>query len=209
MPSGPPSLGPIVAAFLLLGAFPTAAADLEALEAENARLRARIEQLERENAQLRGEARRTRARFPAQVVERQREDGSTLWATEPARIETAGRAAHFLWLERTPGSPEATLWMRTEFSGGIYRRTERLELRLDGAGHSLPVADYDTVRITAGVGSPRPQRRDHEIVRVTLTPPVLAALGEASTMSGQLGRTSFTVPPDVLASLRALARKNA
>ena len=38
-------------------------------------------------------------------------------------------------------------------------------------------------------------------------PPLLAALGEASTISGRLGRTSFTVPTDVLASLRALARK--
>ena len=74
---------------------------------------------------------------------------------------------------------------------------------------ATPIADYDAVRITSGIGSPRPQRRDHEVVGVTLTPPVLAALGEASTMSGQLGRTSFTVPPAVLASLRALARKTA
>jgi hypothetical protein len=192
----------------LLAIRPARADDLQALEAENARLRTRVEQLERENAELQGVVRAAEPPLPARVVERETEDGKPIWATEQARIDTtgAGRAAHWLWLERTPGSPEATLWIRTEFSGGIYRHSERLELRLDGAGHSLPIARYNATRITTGVG-PRPQRRDHEIVSVTLTPPVLAALAQAATMGGRLGRMSFTVPPEALASLRALARK--
>jgi len=192
----------------LLGALPAQADDLQTLEAENATLRARIERLERENAELRGVVRTAEPPVPARVAERKTEDGQTIWTTEQARIDTTGggRAAHYLRLERAPGSPEATLWIRTEFSGGIYRHTDRLELRLDGAEHSLPIASYNATRITTGVG-PRPQRRDHEIVSVTLTPPVLAALAQAATMGGRLGRMSFTVPTDALASLRALARK--
>jgi len=54
----------------------------------------------------------------------------------------------------------------------------------------------------------RPQRRDHETLRFTLDPQILDALAKAATMSGKVGRTSFTVPVDVLASLRALARKS-
>jgi len=193
---------------VLLGTLPAQADDLQTLEAENAALRARIERLERENAELRGVVRAAEPPVPARVEERTTEDGRTIWTTEQARIDTTGggRAAHYLWLERAPGSPEATLWIRTEFSGGIYRHSAHLELRLDGAGHSLPVARYNATRITTGVG-PRPQRRDHEILSVTLTPPVLAALAQAATMSGRLGRMSFTVPTDTLASLRALARK--
>jgi hypothetical protein len=193
----------------LLGALSAQADDLQTLEAENARLRSRVEQLERENAELRGAARTAQPPIPERIVERDTEDGRTIWATEPARIDTTGggRAAHRLWLERSPGSPDATLWIRGEFSGGIYRQVDRLELRLDGAGHALPVASYKATRITAGMGGPRPQRRDHEFVSVTLTPAVLAALGQAATMSGRLGRMSFTVPAEALASLRALARK--
>jgi hypothetical protein len=192
----------------LLAARPARADDLQTLEAENARLRTRIEQLERENAELRGVARTAEPPIAARVVERESEDGKTIWATEQARIDTTGggRAAHWLWLERSPGSPDATLWIRTEFSGGIYRHTDDLELRLDGAGHTLPIARYNATRITTGVG-PRPQRRDHEILSATLTPPVLAALAQAATVSGRLGRMSFTVPAETLASLRALARK--
>jgi len=100
------------------------------------------------------------------------------------------------------------LWIRSEFSGGIYRNTEQLELRLDGKTETLPIAGYDVNRITASSGR-RAQRRDHETVHVVLDARQLAALAETATLSGKLGRTSFTVPAETLASLRALARKTA
>jgi hypothetical protein len=190
---------PIALALLVLcAALPARADELERLRDENARLRQRVEQLERENA--------TPA-IPTRVVERAAPDGTMLAATEPSRIDVTGsRAAHWLWLERAAGRHDATLWIRTEFSGGIYRHTERLALRLDGAEQVLPIASYDATRITTGVAH-RPLRRDHEVVSVIFTPPVLAALAGAASMSGQLGRTAFTVSSDVLASLRALARQ--
>ena len=183
--------------------------DTAALQAENARLRARVAELEHENAQLRGEVKNAEPAIPTRVVERQTDDGSTLWTTEPAPIETnAGRSAHLLWLERRPGEAGGVLWIRSEFSGGIYRNTEQLELRLDGKTETLPIAGYDVNRITANAGR-RPQRRDHETVHVVLEARQLAALSETATLSGKLGRTSFTVPAETLASLRALARKTA
>ena len=194
---------------ILLTALAAHADDLDALRAENARLRARVEELERENATLRGVVRAAEPSIPTHVVERTTPEGNVLWATEPARVDVkdGSRAAHWLWLERSPHAGDATLWIRGEFSGGVYRTTKRLELRLGGVAHSLPIASYDATRITSAVGR-RPLRRDHEVLSVILTPPVLDALASAATMSGQLGRTSFTVPTDVLASLRALARKH-
>ncbi|HWP67065.1 MAG TPA: hypothetical protein VNO26_14300 [Candidatus Limnocylindria bacterium] len=202
---------PIVALLSLLalaGATRAAGDDAEVLRAENERLRARIAELERENARLRGAATRAEPAIPTRVVEREGDDGGTVWSTEPARVETsgAGRAAHYLWLERVPGDPGATLWIRGAYSGGIYRHTDRLELRLDGRTETLPIADYDATRITAGVGH-RPQRRDHETLRVLLDARMLDALAETATLGGQLGRTTFTVPAEALASMRALARK--
>jgi hypothetical protein len=194
---------------ILLAALPVRADDLEALRAENARLRARVDHLERETAALRGLARAAEPAIPTRVVERNGPGGTLLWATEPGRLDVTGgsRAVHWLWMERTAGGADATLWIRGEFSGGGYRSTERLELRFDGTGHALPIVSYDATRITSGVGR-RPLRRDHELLSVRLAPPVLAALGHAAAMTGRLGRTSFTVPPEVLASLRALARKH-
>jgi hypothetical protein len=181
--------------------------ELDTLRTENATLRARLEELERENVELRGIARAAAPAIPTRVVERETPEGKKLWATEPSRIDVTGsRAVHWIWLERSPGVSNATLWIRGEFAGGIYQRTKQLTLRLDGSERTLPIASYDATRITTGVGH-RPQRRDHEVVSVTLTPLILDALGGAATMSGQLGRTSFTVPTDVLASLRALARR--
>jgi hypothetical protein len=183
--------------------------DTAALQAENARLRARVAELERENAQLRGDAKNAEPAIPTRVVERQTDDGSKLWATEPAPIDIGtGRSVHLLWLERAPGEAGGVLWIRSEFSGGIYRNTEQLELRLDGKTETLPIAGYDVNRITASAGR-RPQRRDHETVHVVLDARQLAALAETATLSGKLGRTSFTVPAETLASLRALARKTA
>jgi hypothetical protein len=182
--------------------------DLDALRAENARLRARVDALERENERLRGAASAAEPPIPTHVVERETDDGKTVWATEPGRLEVAGRAVHWIWLERTPGQPGATLWIRGEYSGGIYRQVEHLDLELDGAAQTLPLADYDATRITVGMGH-NPQRRDHETLHFTLDPQALEALAKAATMSGKVGRTSFTVPTDVLASLRALARKQA
>jgi hypothetical protein len=181
--------------------------DTGALQEENARLRARLAELERENARLRGEVNNSQPAIPTRVVERAADDGSKLWTTEPAPIDiSAGRSAHLLWLERTPGEAGGVLWIRSEFSGGIYRNTEQLELQLDGKTETLPIAGYDVNRITANAGR-HSQRRDHETVHVVLDARQLAALAATATLSGKLGRTSFTVPAETLASLRALARK--
>ena len=194
---------------LAVGAAPSArAGDLSALQAENARLKARVAELERENATLRGEARSAQPAIPTKVVEKEKVDGVKVWSTEPAPVQTAGRSEHLLWLERTPGQPGGVLWLRGQFSGGIYRHTEQLELKLDGTTETLPIAGYDVSRITAAIGR-RTQRRDHETVHVVLDARQLSALAETATLSGKLGRTTFTVPAEALASLRALARKTA
>jgi hypothetical protein len=193
----------------LLAALPARADDVDALRAENARLRERVEQLERENAALRGVVRARPAPVPGRVVERETAGGATVWATEPGRLDVTrgSRATHSIWLERTPGTPDATLWIRAEFSGGIHRAAKQLTLTLDGTEHVLPVSDYDATRISGRLGR-GPQRRDHELLRIAVPAPVLTALGGATTATGQLGRTTFTVPPAVLAGLRALARKD-
>jgi len=198
----------LAASLAMLAPGPVRADDLDALRAENARLRARVDALERENERLRGAAPAMEPAIPTHVTERQTDDGTTVWGTEPGRLEVAGRAAHWIWLERTPGQPGATLWIRGEFSGGIYRQVDHLDLDLDGTAQTLPLADYDATRITVGMGR-HPQRRDHETLRFTIDAKVLEALAKAVTMSGKVGRTRFTVPTDVLASLRALARKQA
>src|SRR5262245_7939533 len=119
-----PRVRPIVVGLILpaLAAASARADELETLRAENARLEKRIEELERDNARLRGEVRAAEPATPTHVVERATESGQTLWTTEPERIEVAGRSVHLIWLERTPGQPGATLWLRGEFSGGIYRQ---------------------------------------------------------------------------------------
>ena len=202
-------LVPLVLALAAGGAPCVRADDTAALQAENARLRARVAELEQENARLRGEVKHIEPAIPTHVVERAADDGSKIWTTEPAPIDiSAGRSLHLLWLERTPGEAGGVLWIRSEFSGGIYRNTEQLELRLGGKTETLPIAGYDVNRITASAGR-RPQRRDHETVHVVLDARQLAKLAETATLSGKLGRTSFTVPAETLASLRALARKTA
>ena len=194
---------------LAVGTAPSVRADeVSALQAENARLKARIAELERENATLRGEARSADPALPTKVVEKENDEGATIWSTEPAPVETAGRSKHLLWLERTPGQAGGVLWLRGEFSGGIYRNTEQMELRLGGTTETLAIAGYDVNRITAATGR-RTQRRDHETVHVVLDARQLSALAETATLSGKLGRTAFTVPAETLASLRALARKTA
>jgi hypothetical protein len=191
---------------MALHALPVAAADTETLEAENARLRARVEELERENAQLRGEARAAEPALPARVVEKVGDDGTPMWATAPATIDATGRPEHWLWIERSPGRPGGTLWIRTGFSGGIYRYSKELELDVGGTTYRLPVTSYDATRISTG-GARSPQRRDHELVGAALSPEAIAALAGASALRGRLGRTTFTVPAEALASIRALARK--
>jgi hypothetical protein len=53
----------------------------------------------------------------------------------------------------------------------------------------------------------RPVRRDHEVLSVPLDASMLAMLGETATLAGQIRRTSFVVPAEALASIRALARR--
>jgi len=202
------SLAPLVLVLAVGGAPSAQADDVSALQAENARLKARVAELERENAKLRGEVSNAEPAIPTRVVERENDDGAKIWTTEPAPVETETRSVHLLWLERTPGQPGGVLWLRGEYSGGIYRHTEQLELRIGGTTETLPIAGYDVNRITAGAGH-RPQRRDHETVHVVLDARQLAELAETATLSGKLGRTAFTVPAETLASLRALARKTA
>lgn len=193
---------------MALHALPVAAADMGMLEAENARLRARVEELERENARLRGEVRAAEPPLPTRVVEKVGDDGTPVWATAPAVIDATGRPEHWLWIERAPGRPGGTLWIRTEFSGGIYRRSKELEIDVGGTTYRLPVTSYDATRIAAG-GARSPQRRDHELVSAALYPEAIAALASASSLRGRLGRTAFTVPAEALASIRAVARKAA
>jgi hypothetical protein len=181
--------------------------EVEALRSENARLRERVEALEKENASLRGVARDAPPPLPTRIVEKRTPEG-TLDATEPRRVAVTGgsRKVHLLWIERRPGADDATLWVRAEFSGGIYRYAKTMDLMMDGGVRSLPIATYDSTPITTGMAH-RPVQRDHEELSVPLDSSVLAMLGRTATLTGKVRRTSFVVPAEALASIRALARR--
>ena len=125
-----------------------------------------------------------------------------------AQVAVTGgsRKVHLLWIERRPGADEATLWLRAEFSGGVYRYAKTMDLTLDGGTRSLPIASYDATPITTGMAH-RPVRRDHEVLSAPLDASALAMLAETATLAGQIRRTSFVVPAEALASIRALARR--
>ena len=177
------------------------------MRSENARLRERVEVLEKENATLRGVARDAPPPLPTRIVEKRTPEG-TLDATEPRRVAVTGgsRKTHLLWLERRPGAADATLWLRAEYSGGVYRYAKTMDLMLDGGTRSLPIATYDSTPITTGMAH-RPVRRDHEMLSVPIDASVLAMLGRTATFTGKVRRTSFVVPAEALASIRALARR--
>jgi hypothetical protein len=202
--------GPWVALVVALACPGAAADDAGALRAENERLRARVEALEQENARLRGVVRDAQPPLPTRIVERAAADGTAIAVTEPGKVDVSGsRSRHWMWMERRAAHDGATLWLRADYSGGVYGRAKQLTLRFDGKGeHRLPIASYDARRLTTGVVH-RTMRRDHELVSVALPPALVVTVARAATMDGRLGRTRFAVPPEVLASLRALARRPA
>jgi len=119
---------------LAVGGAPSAQADdVSALQAENARLKARVAELERENAKLRGAVSNAEPAIPTRVVERENDDGAKIWTTEPAPVETW--AKEVLEARHAAGVPAivaAALAQARSWLGFADRRARRDALQAGG-----------------------------------------------------------------------------
>jgi hypothetical protein len=210
-----PHLIPIVGLALLASIAGGAGADdgaVERLQAENARLQARVRELEAENAALRGRVGSVEEKAERSVTTSVDEGRNrTSLDMEPSRLELTGgnRSRHWISLhaERGSGAPgnDAEIGIEAAASNGIYRRAQRLELSLDGTPLSLPVTSRTAAPILSG---PQAQRvGERETVRIAVSTDAVARIGAAREVTGRLGPTTFVLNPEQIASFAAVARR--
>ncbi len=144
-----------------------------------------------------------------------REDSdSTLVRSKPERLTmTAGSSQdHFSTLVytypgQTPdGQARPVRWyFQTQSTDGDYRRLDAITVTLDGEESlDLPVLDYDShlrgnTRIRA--------RRGPEMLMVELDPETLARIADATAVTGRLGRVTFDLTPDQIATFKAMRKR--
>ena len=180
---------------------------LERLQAENARLEARVRELEAENASLRARVGTVEAAADRTVSARVDDEGGvTALEVEPSRLELTGgnRSRHWIALHAEQGGG-AQIEIEASASNGAYRGAERLELSLDGMPLTLPVTARSAVPIVAG---PQQQRvGERETVRIAVPTDTVARIGAARAVSGRLGPTTFVLSAEQIASFAAVARR--
>jgi hypothetical protein len=207
----------VLVGLLVLGLADGAQADeLERLREENARLRARVQALEAENARLRdaSDVAPLAAALRESAAEAVRTDvdadgTTTRIATEPSRLESSAgpRARHWVVLRtRQPGSDGAELVIEALASRGAYREVRALELGVDGTREALAVAKYETEDMSPVRGGAPTLR---ETVVLAVPPATLARMAAAHTVDGTLGPLRFRLTPQQLATVRAFAERMA
>lgn len=180
------------------------------LQAENARLEARVRELEAENAALRGRVGSVDAKAERSVTTSVDEDREvTSLDMEPSRLELTGgnRSRHWISLhaERGAGAGGAEIAIEAAASNGVYRKAEQLDLSLDGMPLSLPVTSRTAAPILAG---PQAQRvGERETVSIAVPADTIARIGAAREVSGRLGPTTFVLSPEQIASFATVARR--
>jgi hypothetical protein len=184
------------------------------LEAENARLRARVAELEAENARLRNDAglasTLATAAGEAIRVTVDEDAGTTTIATAPSRLVRVGGATlrHWLTLQatfpgRNPPQPpaDAVLLVETSASAGDYRRATALRLVVDGRTEECPVVRYATEPIVAGrMAVPSGER---ERVTIALPAATLDRMAAGRQVRVGLGAHEFALTAEQLVALRA------
>jgi hypothetical protein len=188
------------------------------LEAEVARLRARVAELEAENAQLRNDAGLvatldSAANETVRVTFDEDTDTTTI-ATTPSRLVRAGGTPlrHWLTLQATypgrtpPPSPtDALLVVETSASSGDYRGATALRLVIDGRAEECPVVRYATEPIVAGrMVVPAGER---ETVTVSLPAAALARMAAGRDVRAALGANEFALTAEQIAALRAFRKR--
>jgi hypothetical protein len=202
------------------GRAPAEPPSVESLQAENARLRARIIELEKENAHLRGTASQGLAAALAAVSDGKVEtkidaahDTTTITLAPSRLVRTKGGTTRD-WLTlraehpgrtRTMPVTDVMLVVQTSASAGTYRDAKTLELMVDGAREQCAVVGYETEPITAGRAAGRAAER--ETVRVKVPDAVLGHIAEARQVRGTLGPTEFELTPEQLSGFRAFRRR--
>ena len=180
---------------------------LERLQAENARLEARVRELEAENASLRARVGTVEAAAERTVTASVDDAGAvTALDVEPSRLELTGgnRSRHWIALHAKQGAG-AEIQIDAAASNGAYRDAGQLELSLDGTPLALPVTRRAATPIVAG---PQQQRvGERETVRIAVPTDTVARIGAARAVSGRLGPTTFVLSAEQIASFAAVARR--
>jgi len=186
---------------------------LERLRADNARLEARVRELEAENAALRARLGNVEAAAEQSVTTSVDEERSvTSLDVEPSRLDLTGgnRSRHWISLhaKRGTGAPAtggAEIVIEAAASNGVYRRTEQLELSIDGRPLTLPVTARRATPLLAG---PQQQRvGERETVQIAVPTDAVARIGGAGEVRGRLGPTTFVLDAEQIASFAAFARR--
>src|SRR5262245_23912153 len=135
--------------------------DVETLREENRRLRARVEALEAENAKLRADNRSPLAAaieaHAAEEVHVEGEGTAAVVTTEPSRLDTSSgpHSRHWIWLRARSAAPDPVdLVIDAAVSGTAYRGVDALELDVDGTRERLTVVRRSTESRTPTRGSP-------------------------------------------------------
>jgi hypothetical protein len=187
---------------------PAWAGELEQLRDENAKLRARIEALEAENARLRGVEREAplaaalRESAAAAVQTGVDDDGKQLVTTDPSRLEISAGPGGRHWIVWRTGPEAIELVLESAASGQSYRDVHALELDVDGTAESLPVARHASEHKTPLRGG-MPTAGETVVVRVPSA--TLTRLAAARSAGGALGPLRFRLTPQQLATVRAFS----
>jgi len=196
-------------ACLTVVARPARGDDLEALRAENRRLRARIETLEGENARLRTDSSAPLVAaleaHAASAVHLEGEGATAVLTTDPLVLETTSgpRSRHWMWLQARGSAPETVdLVVDAIVSGGAYRDIETLDVDVDGTRERLTVVRHTLQSRTPTRGTPGAGAAG-ETVTAALPRAALARLARARAADAKLGPTAFRFTPEQLAAFRA------
>lgn len=193
--------------------------EVERLRRENATLSARVAALEAENAELRVLAGLTAPSSPDQapsapVTARYDEGaGQTTVETTPTRLDVVkgSRSRHWVSLRyqypghetKAPGA-QVRLEVDTAASGGVYRGAKTLRLWVDGDAFECLVIGYRAVPRTV---SRAQGTTSDEHVTAELPAAVLARIGAARQVRGELGSTEFHLTPAQIVAFRAFQRR--
>ena len=139
-------------------------------------------------------------------------EGSERIATRamPLDLTAGSRANHYLVLSYPTGTadpmPPVTAAILTQMSGGIHKEADTLTLTVDGQPRTLERASYEARKKSIKSGKTRRNTSD-ETARFAIDPDLLRELARASTLEGRLGRITFTLDPQQIASFRALRER--
>lgn len=189
-----------------------AAERIARLETENKALRAQVEQLQTENKRL---------AVMAGVVPKSDDVANVTplitTQTDPQTHKTTvstpvmilhmedSTARHLIDLNYSKegsGAPHAVLSIRTYFSGTLYFILKQMTWTIDGQTVTTPVGSYRNNYRT--IGGKVSVRNDDEFLTFDLPMDVVARIGNATDVKGELGRMHFKLTREQIALFRAM-----